>query len=51
MTKTQITKELKPKCLYCKKTIRCFGNARKNGDNKMDWHTRKYCLKCYKILH
>lgn len=42
------TKEPKPKCLYCHKTLRKIGSARKNGANHKVPKKHRYHKKCYR---
>ena len=48
MTKT---KQQKPKCKECGKSLVLIGRERQNGKGGYkDWKTREYHKKCYKIV-
>ena len=42
--------EKKYKCIYCDKALVSIGNKRVNGANHIDWSSRKYHKKCWKII-
>eukprot|EP01045_Picozoa_sp_COSAG04_P026606 COSAG04_NODE_3724_length_2581_cov_76.628928_3_plen_70_part_00 len=45
------TKQQKPKCKECGKSLVLIGRERQNGKGTFkDWKTREYHKKCYKLV-
>ena len=46
-----MTKQAKPKCKHCGKSLVLIGRERRNGKGTYaDWKTRLYHKKCYKLV-